>query len=97
MKHSAKSRGLEWSLSEEQVKSLITKPCYYCDSKPVSHNSVMSKRLNGNFPHNGIDRVDNSRGYSSDNVVSCCSDCNYMKRTLSRDKFKNKLLKFIII
>jgi hypothetical protein len=35
----------------------------------------------------GIDRVDNAKGYIPDNCVSCCSVCNYMKHTLSLDRF----------
>ena len=36
---------------------------------------------------NGIDRVDSSKGYVEDNVVSCCKYCNTAKNTMSRDEF----------
>jgi hypothetical protein len=36
---------------------------------------------------NGLDRVDNARGYESGNVVPCCDPCNRMKGTLSREAF----------
>ena len=29
---------------------------------------------------NGIDRIDNSNGYTDDNTSSCCGDCNYLKK-----------------
>jgi hypothetical protein len=35
----------------------------------------------------GIDRIDSGRGYDIDNVVPCCSICNYAKRDLPRDIF----------
>jgi len=44
-------------------KKTVTQPCYYC----------------GNEPINGIDRLDNSKGYVSDNCIPCCSICNWMK------------------
>jgi hypothetical protein len=36
---------------------------------------------------NGIDRVDNSRGYHTDNCVSCCIACNREKRAQSQAAF----------
>ena len=35
----------------------------------------------------GIDRVDNSKGYTSDNVCPCCFPCNNAKRTLTQQTF----------
>lgn len=35
----------------------------------------------------GIDRVDNRIGYNSRNSVSCCADCNFMKRNMLAHKF----------
>jgi hypothetical protein len=29
---------------------------------------------------NGIDRMDNTKGYVLGNIVSCCTECNYVKR-----------------
>lgn len=36
----------------------------------------------------GIDRVDNTQGYSVDNCVSCCTICNRAKADLSLTQFK---------
>jgi len=93
LKHSAERRNLEWILSKEEVKNLITEPCYYCGAKPRIHNDSNHKSCNGNFPYTGIDRIDSSKGYTLENVVSCCSDCNYMKHTLSTDEFKKHIIK----
>jgi len=41
----------------------------------------------------GIDRLDNSVGYLKDNIVSCCSMCNYMKRIYSKEDFINQCIK----
>ena len=35
----------------------------------------------------GIDRLDSSMGYLKDNIVSCCSMCNYMKQSYREDEF----------
>ncbi len=36
---------------------------------------------------NGIDRVDNERGYLTDNTVPCCWECNDMKATSTAEEF----------
>jgi hypothetical protein len=35
----------------------------------------------------GLDRIDSSKGYTSDNVVPACHICNTMKWTLTTDVF----------
>lgn len=40
------------------------------------------------WKHNGIDRVDSSKGYTLDNCVPCCSKCNYAKHEMSVEEFK---------
>ena len=46
-----------------------------------------SVSIGGNKNDIGIDRVDNSLGYTLENSVSCCSKCNYMKKTLNVENF----------
>lgn len=36
---------------------------------------------------NGIDRVDNTRGYEKGNVVPCCGTCNLLKGARTVDEF----------
>lgn len=43
----------------------------------------------------GIDRLDSSIGYSKDNIVSCCSMCNLMKRTYTEEDFIKQCKKII--
>ena len=31
------------------------------------------------MPFCGIDRIDSNKGYTKDNVISCCEMCNRMK------------------
>ena len=43
--------------------------------------------------YNGIDRVDSSKGYEYNNVVSCCKNCNSAKMQLSIKEFKEHIIK----
>ena len=81
----ARVRSIEWALTREQAKDLFSGLCFYCGTEPT--NVFFRKILNGKFIYNGIDRVDSSLGYTIDNCVSCCTTCNYMKRSLSLDNF----------
>lgn len=64
-KGSAKNRELEFTLTFEQYEALIALPCFYCNGElGISRTGI------------GLDRLDNSKGYTIDNVVSCCGDCN---------------------
>ena len=36
---------------------------------------------------NGLDRIDSSKGYSSENTVPCCKYCNTAKNTMSVNEF----------
>lgn len=62
----AKSRGLLWDLTIEEYHALMNQNCIYCGSV-ISHCGV------------GLDRIDNSKGYSTDNVLPCCGSCNQMR------------------
>nr|QYA18688.1 restriction endonuclease HNH [Clandestinovirus] len=64
---SAERRGKEWDLTFDQAYKLFSSDCHYCGRMATKHEL------------NGIDRVDNARGYHWDNVVSCCSACNMCK------------------
>jgi len=62
----SRQRGRVWTLDSDQFYELIRKPCEYCGF-PVSKCGT------------GLDRKDSSSGYTPDNVVPCCSDCNTAK------------------
>ena len=68
--HSAKTRGLAFKLGRGQAAWLFTGRCAYCGTTPSEQDGLT---------YNGIDRVDNSKGYVEGNVVSCCATCNKAK------------------
>jgi hypothetical protein len=86
-KSGAKQRNLDWSLPINQFESLIFSDCHYCGAKPVNCVWRLTKYRKGSVYYNGIDRVDNRRGYLPDNVVSCCRVCNLAKGTMTTDEF----------
>jgi hypothetical protein len=74
-------RNLAFELTFEQFSDLILKECYYCNHKI-------------NTEVNGIDRVNNSLGYTLENCVPCCEVCNRMKFIYDPEYFIEKC-KFI--
>lgn len=86
-KTKAKQRGLEYNLTEEQFAKLTEQDCYYCGAKPK--NIINDPGKNGAYIYNGLDRINNTKGYTIDNVVSCCKICNRAKGTLTLREFKD--------
>jgi len=64
----AKRRGMLWAIEFDDYKWLISLSCFYCDG-------ALGKVMTGA----GLDRIDNSQGYTLQNVVSCCNTCNTIK------------------
>ena len=86
-KYWAKSRELEYNLTEEQFKEITQKDCFYCGAKPG--NISKTPNNNGAYIYNGIDRVDNKKGYTIDNVVPCCKRCNQAKKNYTLQNFQD--------
>lgn len=87
-KYQAKRRGLIWSLTLEQLIALFNGNCYYCGIEPNNFSSNLNKKkFYGGFIYNGIDRVDNSKGYEIENVVTCCRRCNECKKASTKEDF----------
>lgn len=82
-KANAKKRKLEFNLDKEYFKELVSSNCRYCGCQPFQHLLSVYKDI----PYIGIDRVDNTKGYVDNNVVSCCKHCNIAKRNLSEKDF----------
>lgn len=77
----AKRRGLALELTREQVFVLCSKPCSYCGQKGVN---ILGR---SNFRYNGIDRKDNTKGYTLGNCIPCCGPHNRMKGTMPKREF----------
>lgn len=88
-KKGATTRGLEFSLNKVEFKDIVTQDCHYCGENPTYTESKEILACNGNIKVNGIDRIDNSQGYTADNTLPCCSSCNFLKGTLGYEEFTN--------
>ena len=83
---SADARGIKFDLTESEFAEITKQDCHYCGSE--SSSKKKSKRGNADaYIYNGVDRIDSTKGYSPENVVPCCSICNYMKQELNVDVF----------
>lgn len=81
-KKNAEKRNLAWCLSDEDVKEITQGKCFYCESLPSNEIKSHVSR-HGKYVYNGIDRLDNSKGYEKGNVVTCCYKCNVLKKDFS--------------
>lgn len=77
-KRSAKQRDIPWFLTKDEFASFWKKPCYYC-------GDLISTI--------GLDRIDSSKGYTLQNIVPCCSQCNTIKLDYSQEEFITKIKK----
>jgi hypothetical protein len=84
-KSNAKKKNFRFGLTDEQCKQLFENNCFYCGVEPKQ--IFKHKKCHGQLIYNGIDRLDNETGYFYENVVSCCSICNYMKSNHSLNDF----------
>lgn len=69
----AKKKKRAYLLSRERFRKLISGSCVYCGAEPAG----------------GIDRRDNTQGYTDQNSEPCCAICNYAKRGQTVDEFLN--------
>lgn len=75
----ARKRGYVFELEREHFYRLYDDACFYCNDTPSC----------------GVDRVDNTKGYSVQNTVGCCTCCNNSKGTKSYDEFEEHTRLFV--
>lgn len=91
-KYQAIKRHKSFNLSREEFRKLTKQNCYYCGAEP---NNVKKPTIRGKgeYIYNGVDRVDNTKGYSIENCVACCTTCNRAKQTMREEEFLNWIRK----
>lgn len=55
-----KKKGFDSNIDSKWMIEFCKQPCFYC----------------GDTNNIGLDRIDNSKGHTKDNVVPCCYECN---------------------
>jgi len=84
IKRAAETREIEWRLTDEEAKVMLTSPCVYC------------KHMDLEVRVNGIDRLDSNVCYTTENCRPCCKDCNYMKGTYDPRTFIERAKKIAL-
>jgi len=82
-KYQAKIRGIIFKLTKEQFRELITQNCAYCGIEP----NQCQKYKHGDFIYNGVDRMNRNKGYTADNSIPACIQCNRAKNKYSFIEF----------
>ncbi len=82
-RRNAANREIFFDLTDTEMVFLFKQNCYWCGAEP---NTVMKSRKSC-YVYNGIDRVDNRRGYEISNVVPCCKVCNVAKQAHTEKEF----------
>lgn len=88
-KKNAKKRGLEFSLTKDELRILLHQDCYYCGSPPSNAFKIFrdSDRFRTELKYQGLDRIDSNKGYITGNVRPCCIVCNHLKWSHSEEEF----------
>lgn len=78
MKNGGLKRNYEVMITFEDFTKIVSNPCAYCGEN--------EKRI-------GVDRIDNSKGYTLENSNPCCTICNMMKKTMTVSEFISHIKK----
>jgi len=81
----AKRKKIPFTLKREEFRDLTQKNCHYCETIP---SQIRNRRFsNGVYIYKGIDRKDNTRGYTLSNSLPCCFICNRAKGNMEYKDF----------
>jgi 5-methylcytosine-specific restriction endonuclease McrA len=64
-------RNVYWGIGLEPFHKLTSAPCAYCGKPP--------SQVSRTYTYNGIDRKNPKKGYTDDNCVTACKECNWIK------------------
>jgi hypothetical protein len=91
---SAIRRGYQWKLPFDVFIEITRQDCHYCGQPPAQEHIGALGATDGNpYQYNGVDRMDNSKGYEIENVVACCGICNSAKMDRDLTDFAEWVLK----
>jgi hypothetical protein len=76
----ALTKQLDFLITPDDYNLIIKKDCFMCGKKSDQHHQ------------NGIDRMDNTKGYILENINACCCECNLIKKDYVYEDIINKFL-----
>jgi hypothetical protein len=76
----ALKKQLDFVITPDDYNLIIKKDCFMCGKKSDQHHQ------------NGIDRMDNTKGYILENINACCCECNLIKKDYVYEDIINKFL-----
>lgn len=91
--NNARIRKVEVGITKEHFIELTKQECFYCGRPPrIDHkpkNAYKEVRTSKRIcvAYNGIDRIDPLVGYTVENSVACCGQCNSAKLNWSLEEF----------
>lgn len=76
IKYKARKRGIPWELTNIEAYEFIIADCHWCG-------------IESDWPNkrNGIDRLDNTKGYTKRNCTTACFTCNSAKGSKTGNEF----------
>lgn len=78
----SRSRGMVNTLTFDQWMELVTAPCWYTGRPPERRQTSR-----GEITCHGLDRLDNTKGYTLDNVITSCSEVNVIRGNIKQATF----------
>jgi len=76
----ALTKQLDFVITPDDYNLIIKKDCFMCGKKSDQRHQ------------NGIDRMDNTKGYILENINACCCECNLIKKDYVYEDIINKFL-----
>ena len=67
---------------EEFIEIIKDSKCHYCDKTLIFNPHTRDENSNYVSRAYQLDRKDNNLGYTKENVVTCCWDCNRIKSNI---------------
>ena len=89
-KSRAKRENIIFTIDEKEFSIICGQECFYCGIEPQQVINL-HRNTNNKLIYNGVDRKEDSLGYSSGNCVACCWKCNQAKKNYGLAEFKNMI------
>ena len=91
-KRKAIERGYSFGITKEEFREITKGDCCYCGVPPRQETAYGRVCVHtGEYIYNGLDRTNNDRGYSMENIRPCCVMCNRMKTSHTEKAFLSQV------